>query len=395
MFRYLLTRINRYIGFLMMFVFVIMGYNTYASLEEGAKIFKQRCAACHKVGKGKLVGPGLYGSRERNSDEWLIKWVKNSQNLVKSGDKYAVKIFNEYNKVPMPPNEDLTDEQVKWIFDYVDAGGKLPSDKKVVSTDPNAWKDVDLMESQPGVPEKSNLTNYLLLIWLIITIIIYLTNKSYTIRAFFLLGFLAIGGKACWDSLLEIGISQGYQPTQPIKFSHKVHAGQNQIDCNYCHSTVEKGKSATVPSLNVCMNCHYVVNEGSKTGTVEISKIYKALDFNPETLEYGKNPKPIEWKRVYDLPDHVYFNHKQHVKVGKVNCQECHGPVQEMDEIYQYSEMTMGWCVECHRRKSVDVENKYYKDIHNKLTKEEQSLIKDNRMTVEKMGGLECSKCHY
>ena len=191
--------------------------------------------------------------------------------------------------------------------------------------------------------------------------------------------------------LMEIGVYQGYKPEQPIAFSHKIHAGQNGINCVYCHTSAEKGKTAGIPSLNVCMNCHTYVSEGP-SGTEEIAKIYKALDYNPETKNYGDNPSPVEWVRVHNLPDLSYFNHSQHVIVGKIECQECHGEVEEMGVAEQHSPLTMGWCVDCHRTTAVKVaNNEYYEDLHERTP----AWHDGNPVTVERIGGLECAKCHY
>jgi hypothetical protein len=132
------------------------------------------------------------------------------------------------------------------------------------------------------------------------------------------------------------------------------------------------------------MNCHTVVKSGAKTGTAEIAKIYEAL----------QSGKPIEWIKVHNVPDHVYFNHAQHVKVGKLECQECHGKVEEMDRIVQESTLGMGWCIECHRTKEVQfLENDFYKN-YTKLH-EEMNAGKRSRVTVDDIGGSECQKCHY
>ena len=183
--------------------------------------------------------------------------------------------------------------------------------------------------------------------------------------------------KSCIDGLYTVGIQQNYQPTQPIAFSHKVHAGQYEIDCNYCHTGVNISKSANIPSVNICMNCHNAIN----TDKPEIQKILTAYEEN----------RPIEWVRVHNLPDLAYFNHKQHVAVGGLDCATCHGPIEEMDVVYQYSELTMGWCINCHRETEVSSKgNDYYKklvELHNSSSKKP--------MTVEDIGGLECSKCHY
>ena len=128
--------------------------------------------------------------------------------------------------------------------------------------------------------------------------------------------------------------NQGYFPEQPIPFSHKLHAGTNKIACQYCHVGVEKSRHASIPALNVCMNCHIVV----KPTSPYIQRIKKAYD----------EGKPIEWQRIHELPDFVYFPHKRHVAKG-VSCETCHGNIKEMDRVYQAQPLTMGWCIECHR----------------------------------------------
>ena len=195
--------------------------------------------------------------------------------------------------------------------------------------------------------------------------------------------------------LMAVNVETGYQPHQPIKFSHELHAGQNQIDCNYCHSGARKSKHSNIPSANVCMNCHMYIQEGPKYGTEEISKIYAAVGFDPETGSYIEDyeQKPIKWVRIHKLPDLAYFNHAQHVTAGQVECQTCHGPIEEMEEVYQYSPLTMGWCINCHRETKVQVEtNDYYEDMHAKL---KEKYGPDADITVEMIGGLECGKCHY
>jgi len=194
----------------------------------------------------------------------------------------------------------------------------------------------------------------------------------------------------------EVGVQQGYAPSQPINFSHKIHAGQYEIDCKYCHSTVEKSKSASIPSLNTCMNCHKYVKASEKYNgktSPEIQKIYNAIGFDGDNMEYieGYEQKPIEWVRIHNLPDLAYFNHSQHVVVGKLECQTCHGPIQEMDKVYQYSTLQMGWCIDCHRERGIDSENNdYYEEAHKNMVAEGKDYI-----SVADNGGLECSKCHY
>lgn len=196
--------------------------------------------------------------------------------------------------------------------------------------------------------------------------------------------------------MTEVGIQQGYAPTQPINYSHELHAGQYEIDCKYCHSIAEKSKSASIPSANTCMNCHrYVQAKDKYDGKIspEIQKIYNAIGYDGEKMEYieGYEQKPIKWVRIHNLPDLAYFNHSQHVKVGKVECQTCHGEIQEMEKVAQFSELTMGWCINCHRERGIDAENNdYYEQIHAKMKEEGKEYY-----TVADNGGLECGKCHY
>jgi hypothetical protein len=188
---------------------------------------------------------------------------------------------------------------------------------------------------------------------------------------------VAVVFKTVIGGLYSIGVQQGYAPTQPIAFSHKIHAGQYEIDCQYCHTSVYESKQANIPSPNICMNCHSAI----KTESLEIQKIYAAVNDN----------KPIEWVRVHNLPDLSYFNHSQHTNVGGIECQTCHGPIEEMEVVRQHSLLTMGWCIDCHRKTDVNAKGNAYYDnlveLHKKNGKE--------AMKVEDIGGLECAKCHY
>jgi hypothetical protein len=184
-------------------------------------------------------------------------------------------------------------------------------------------------------------------------------------------------------SAIDLGRSKNYQPDQPIKFSHKVHAGQNQTNCLYCHFNAEQSKFAGIPPASVCINCHVLVKEGSRSGEFEIDKIYQAID----------NNKPIKWIKVHNLPDHVFFSHAQHVVAGKIDCKQCHGDVASMDQITQVNDLSMGWCVKCHRETGVQFDNKFYgkyEQLHKDL-----KAGKIDKVTVEKIGGTDCMKCHY
>lgn len=397
------------------FIFICLLFFTVKSVNaqpDGAALFKANCAQCHSVGSNKIIGPGLKDVHNRHKPDWLLKWIKNSSAVIKSGDPDAVALYNEYNKTQMP-NFALADNEITAILTYV----KTEGEKAPVAVAGNVA--AGGTEEGPGFP-------FTLLTVLLVFLVLYLVlgkikvglEKALRIRngiaepivyttkqssknwirgnkkliAVLFVVFSVWGSVKGWNALAGIGISQDYQPNQPIKFSHKLHAGQNGISCIYCHSGAEKSKHSNIPSANVCMNCHKYVQEGPH-GKEEIAKIYKALDYNPDTQVYGPNPKPIQWIRVHNLPDLAYFNHSQHVTVGKIECQTCHGPVQEMEIVKQFSPLTMGWCIHCHQATEVNMAgNGYYTALHEKLTKQYGADVK---LTVDKIGGLECARCHY
>ena len=388
-------------------------------VAAGEKLFKNNCSQCHKVTDQKLVGPGLKGVADRvpkPAEAWLIKWIKNSQSLVKAGDAYAVKIFEEYNKSVMP-SQAVTDDEIKSILAYI---ANPPADPKAAAT---------ATATSDGATTKTDSSTVLyfllglILLFLILISVLngvknslqrlvnnkegipepvqvsydtaYFKNWARTNKKIVALGLIVIvsyGAKAAWNGMMGIGIYEGYAPEQPINFSHKIHAGQNAINCVYCHSGVEKSKISNVPSANVCMNCHKAIQEGPVAGKKEIAKIYAALDYDPAKDTYGPNPKPIKWIKVHQLPEHAYFNHAQHVTVGKQECTTCHGPIAEMDTVRQFTPLTMGWCIDCHRKTEVKMEgNPYYNKLHEELKK----TYGKKPITVSMMGGIECGKCHY
>ncbi len=398
------------------FTVLFLGTSGHASAQDGAQLFKTNCASCHSLGTNKLTGPGLEGVTKRvPPGDWINKWIKNSDALIKAGDPYAVKIFEEYNRMPMTVFTNLSDAEISAIVKYISAPPKKEEKKDGA---PAAG-------AEAGEKEGDNFTMLLIIVTILAGLYFVLRGIKKSLEstadekfgreprpdysgfagaklwamshkkhvAVIVLVLVAWGSKAGWDALAGIGIYQGYEPAQPIKFSHKIHAGENQISCVYCHAGAEKGKTAGVPSPNVCMNCHKGIQSGAQTGTEEIAKIYKALDYDPNTQKYGPNPKPIEWIRVHNLPDLAYFNHAQHVTVGKVECQKCHGPVQEMEVLKQHEMLTMGWCINCHRETEVTQfkSNPYYADLHKKFAEK----FKGQKITVDKIGGIECARCHY
>lgn len=402
---------------------VLLQANTLQA-QDAAKLFKANCASCHKPTDQKLVGPGLKGIRSRWPDEAkLIAWIRNSTEFLKTGDAYATKLFEEYGKSVMPA-QNLSDAEIIALIDWSDKGGDAPAapagDGAASASGATA----------PAAETSSDTYMYILvLVGLVLFVLISVLNSvkssletlvnekkgivvepepvrtptekfriwasnNKKIVAVISLLLVIWVLKQGWDGLMGIGVYQGYAPEQPIKFSHKLHAGDNKISCNYCHSGVEKSKHANIPSANVCMNCHMYIQEGPQYGKEEISKIYAALDYNPETRTYGPNQKPIQWIRVHSLPDHAYFNHSQHVAVGKIECASCHGAIDSMEVVKQHSPLTMGWCIDCHRKTEVDKDNKYYEELHKQFVNDPK-YKKGDKFTIGSLGGLECSKCHY
>ena len=360
-------------------------------VAEGKKIFKANCAACHKL-KGKSIGPELQGISDKREKEWLHAWIKDNNALRKSGDALAKQVFEENNKMPMAAFPQLSTEDIDAMLAYFKVGDV----KKVVAGAENV------------VEEDTKKSSGAWMNWVVILLIIALLIKAFLSKSTFLkviagMFILISGTYVLFNSLMSIGIDQGYQPIQPIVFSHKIHAGDNKIDCQYCHSSAKNSKTSGIPTANVCMNCHKSISE--YTGPVksekekefydaEIGKIYEAIGWDTEKLAYKENyqQKPIKWVRVHNLPDFVYYNHSQHVNVAGLECQQCHGPVEEMDEVYQFSPLTMGWCLDCHKTTNVDLKgNAYYAKIHEELAKK----FGVEQVTIAQLGGKECGKCHY
>lgn len=388
-----LFKYSGYISGLLLLLTLFFSTTLFGQTADDAKNFTE-CKACHTIGGGKLVGPDLKGVTEKRDEAWLIKFIQNSQALIAAGDETAVKVFNENNKIPMPAHK-LSDDQVKGILKYIAAGGKLPADAEPVQvkTKEATASVSQISEAERLINEKRESSHKLAIFAIIsgILIVIILIDLIFThylkakwIHYVLLLSALWILGEWSWDASTAFGRQQNYQPDQPIWFSHKVHAGQNKMDCEYCHFTTETSMHAGIPPASVCMNCHSQVKEGKQTGKKEIAKIYKALEEN----------KPIEWIKVHNLPDYVYFNHEQHVKVGKLDCTECHGDVEQMDQIAQVNTLSMGWCLDCHRTHKVQfTENNFYgayKKLH-----EDLKAGKINQVNVKMIGGEDCAKCHY
>ncbi len=412
--------------------FILANNNEFDDIISNGKIlFKSHCSVCHDINKN-LIGPKLKNIDNKYSKEWLIKWIYDSSSMIQNGDEDAIKIYKEYKESVMPSFTYLSNNEITNILSYIKYESEYNNNNIINNTDINNKNIIN-----------NNILIILFLLIIILFIIYILLNKvvnvlikilkykkeiSYIdcifkyfikkIGIFFkkkifivftcillFIIFIVIGLNTIWN----IGIDQYYQPEQPIKFSHKIHSGINKIDCRYCHNEAWKGKYANIPSLNICMNCHSVI-DGEKSNSqfmkTEIEKLYKILDFDPITQTYGNNTTSIEWIKIHNLPDFAYFNHSQHVNLGseaikklyglksdEAVCYACHGKIDSMNEVYQAEKLTMGWCIECHKKAKIDniQEKKYYEsllDIH-------QNITNIDNITVATIGGLECSSCHY
>jgi len=424
----LTTVLLRSFTFVLLLFFSLSSYSQdvdEAKQKRGKGLFQSLCASCHKLDR-KLVGPALGGVEERRENEWLIKWIRNNAELRASGDADAIAIYEEYNGSNMSAFPQLTDADINDILYYTTVGEikkEVAAVDGVVAEggggDAPSWilyllagaiivaflmivsllKQVNELRGNTDPEQQSNFKRDVQEFWegLKANTFLHVTGTIFVLLVSAYVGF---------GLLFKVGVDQGYEPLQPIAFSHKIHAGENKIECQYCHSSAKHSKHSGIPSVNVCMNCHMAIGEvaeGTKVewdGLVlgkaeldkEIQKIYDAAGWDPETLTYTGEEKPIKWVRIHNLPDFAYFNHSQHVTVAGVACQKCHGPVQEYDMMRQYSPLTMGWCINCHRETKVDLKGtEYYDKIHKELAKK----YNVEQVTIAQLGGLECGKCHY
>ena len=457
-------------GVMFLLFFVAFSAKAEISPDLGKTLFTNNCAACHaKDMKTNLTGPALGGAQENwDSDEDLYAWIRNSQKAIAAGIPRAVEVWNQYKPIPMTSFDNLTDDEIGSLLAYIDGVHTGTYGPKPAATQPGTGGTVEksndgwmyggllillaavalllrriirqmskISAGQDGIVEESK------------TIWQSLTSKG--VISFIIFALVVIGGYTSINASINLGRQQGYQPDQPIKFSHETHAGVNKIECQYCHDGARRSKHSVIPAANTCMNCHSAIKSGSKYGTAEITKIYASIGYEPLTNKYIENydelsqdevkkiytdwiadsymvdnnlnsldangerlvnnqwnhivesltndqkkkvQGPIEWTRVHGLPDHVYFNHSQHVTIGKVECQTCHGQIQEMEVVKQHSPLSMGWCVNCHRQTEVKFNGNEYYDSYAKFHEELKDGTRD-KVTVSDIGGLECQKCHY
>ena len=423
--------------------------------QDGEKLFKANCASCHHPVKN-ATGPKMQGVLQKWEDngegDLIYEWVKNPAELYNSGKSKMAKAIWDWSPTVMTPQGHLSEDEVKSIFAYVDAyappvaaQGPATDDTVYEAEDETVsfwwWIIIGLMvfvlfatfgvrrelseviaakEGQAVDPKKTFIVS----------------ARHWALRNWFVtvLMFVAVAlfsGIELFGRLYQVGVYQDYQPSQPIAYSHKLHAGNMGIECRYCHHSAEKSKHAGIPSVNVCMNCHAVVHEGPQYGTEEIDKIHLAAGYNKAKQAYNLDAngfrveQPLVWNKAHNLPDHVYFSHAQHVhqNTGNIDCRQCHGPVQNYtlgrvsttEEVNAYATtdegmekgiiqltkpiLTMGWCIECHNKKEIDLASTgYYEEIHNRLKSRadvHNNILEDDKVTVKELGGWECAKCHY
>ncbi|WP_400075088.1 c-type cytochrome [Winogradskyella sp. R77965] len=425
-----------YLGFILLLTFSTSLTAQDGDPVNGKSLFNANCAACHKLDKP-MTGPALRNVEARLAEEegldrtWLNAWIRNSSSLIKSGDAYANKIYNEWNQTAMNAFPQLEDQQISDILAYTAEPPPPPPEDPCIANP--GGPGCDQKGTEGGISNNLILGALAVLFALLAMALILVKRtlnrfaeakgietvaetkrtpiwKAFVQNQFLVLVtaifFLLASGYFVYGYFMQVGIDQGYEPVQPIHYSHRIHAGAeenngNGIDCKYCHSSARVSKHSGIPSLNICMNCHKAIGEvapktlaeGKEYGVdynAEIQKLYDAVGW--DGVAYTGDSKPVKWIRIHNLPDFAYFNHSQHVMVGGIECQTCHGPVEEMEIMYQHSPLTMGWCINCHRETNVKVkDNAYYTKIHEQLSKK----YGVDQLTAAQMGGLECGKCHY
>jgi cytochrome c551/c552 len=386
-----------------------------AQALDGKSLFQTNCAQCHNP-VSVVVGPALKGVTQRVPDTNLLHaWIHNNATVLHSGNVYFNNLFNQYGRAPMNTFPGLTDAEIDAILNYVETYSQ-PLAATNTSNFPNATQEdhtvlygictfilalfvfglhlvnsslKKLADEKKGLPPPYHIPFY--------------RNKFYIATTAIILMILL--GWWLTEAGIGLGRQQGYQPQQPIFFSHRVHAGLNQVSCLLCHGNAWDSKQASVPSLNFCMNCHAAITvyhgerltrqDGSPVDpNQEIQKLFEYTGYDPAKGRYTRPGKPVEWVRIHNLPDLAFFSHAQHVHAGKVQCQTCHGPIQKMDEVYQFAPLSMGWCINCHRTTRVDFAGNKFYSIYGRFATEMKNGERDS-VTVEDVGGTECYKCHY
>lgn len=455
----------------LLLVMISFQLSAEVSPEIGKTVFKNYCASCHNKNMvSNMTGPALAGVADRwDTEENLYAWIRNSQSMIfEVGHPRAVELWEQYKPSVMTAFPALTDDEIASVLSYVDC---------TVAGTCGGAVDVVTVSGAVSEEESSNGWLYAILLGILALLAVLLTKiisnlnvlaaakegrsieakslfqslTSKGVIGFLIFGLVVLAGYTTVTNATNLGRQQGYQPDQPIKFSHVTHAGINKIECQYCHDGARRSKHSVIPAANTCMNCHKAIKVGSEYGTAELTKIFASVGYDPSEDKYmenyadiktedykeiytkwiadqylvetglaeldseGKNvvadqwdgivssltndvkktvQGPIEWVRIHNLPDHVYFNHAQHVTVGQVECQDCHGQIEKMEVVQQHSPLSMGWCINCHRQTAVKFKDNDYYNAYGQYHEDLQSGDMD-KVTVADIGGLECQKCHY
>ncbi len=430
---YLLNRFCRCFSAYLVLVVGLLLTTTASAQPDGEKLFKGYCASCHQIDKD-MTGPALRGSVERWSgkEELLYEWVRNPAAVKAGGDPYVRQMLAEWEpRSGLMTGQPLSDEEITAIFDFVD--------KPQETAAPVGGPAGPASGTATDVESEDGETIFFLAIIGLVLMMIVLSMSSVrralagalkqqqgkdateptsyfqelkdwmqnnkVVTSLVIIFFLVLGAVDMWDRLMAVGVFEGYEPQQPIAYNHTLHAGELGIDCQYCHSGAEDSKHAGIPAASVCMNCHVAVSEGrNDLGTADIERLYAAVGWDSEKMAYTAEPQPVAWVKVHNLPDHVFFDHSQHVTVAGIECQTCHGPIDEEYTVAkQFAPLTMGWCLDCHNSTEVDMtSSEYYEEIHSRFANDRRGreflkayLEDGGGISVKDMGGWECSKCHY
>ena len=399
-----------------------IGEVTAQATLDGKALFQTNCAQCHNPIRV-VVGPALKGVTERVPDRKLLhNWIHNNVAVLNTGNTYFNNLFDQYGRAPMNTFPGLTDPEIDAILKYVETYAQPLAATNTSVNAPATQEDHTVLygictfvlalfffglylvnhnlkrlaDEKRGLPPPYHIPFY--------------RNKVFIAA----MSIIVMGIVGWWltEGGIGLGRQEGYEPQQPIFFSHRVHAGLNQISCLLCHGNAWDSKQASVPSLNFCMNCHAAITEyhgepltrpdGTRVDpNQEIQKLFSYTGFDPEKNRYTHEGKPVEWVKIHNLPDLAFFSHAQHVHAGRIQCQTCHGPIQQMDEVYQFAPLSMGWCVNCHRTTRVDFpdrsrnrEGNAFYHLYTRFANELKNGTRDS-VTVEDIGGTECQKCHY
>ena len=313
--------------------------------QKSAALFLQSCSKCHSIGGGRRVGPDLLGVAGRHDKEWILGFIQNPDSYLDS-DAAAKKLLAENSGVRME-NAHVTREQAEGLLEFIKAASSAPSSESAA----DARLPEEPLANKLRIPDEGargfSIPALIVFAALILAAagVSRFGHRRDASVLFVLAAASAYWGFGGWRHHRLAGDQQGYEPVQPIAFSHELHAGKLTISCLYCHGGAERSDTAGVPPAGVCMNCHIAVHAraGEKDPSPDIARIIAAWETRTSSA-----PATLAWTRVHHLPDYVHFSHRAHI-ANNLQCAECHGPVQTMARVRQAAPLSMGWCIQCHR----------------------------------------------